>query len=87
MRGQTARRYRCDGLLARLHGIVIDCPDPDALATCYQELPGMIRVQDDGDWVVIGDSPDRPGVAFARRISRRRLGQTPTSSSRCISTC
>ena len=26
----------------------------------------MQRVQDDGDWIVIGDAPDRPGVAFAR---------------------
>ena len=26
----------------------------------------MVRVQDDGDWVVIGDAADRPGVAFAQ---------------------
>ncbi len=53
-------------MIGRLHGIVVDCPDPDALASFYQELLGMIRVQDGGDFVVIGDSPDRPGVAFAR---------------------
>jgi len=53
-------------MIGRLHGIVVDCPDPDALATFYQQLLGMIRVQDEGDFVVIGDSPDRPGVAFAR---------------------
>lgn len=52
----------------RLHGIVIDCPDPDALATFYQQLLGMVRVNDDGDWVVIGDSPDRPGLAFQRSL-------------------
>lgn len=50
----------------RLHGVVIDCPDPDALATFYQRLLGMIRVNDESDWVVIGDSPDRPGLAFQR---------------------
>jgi hypothetical protein len=53
-------------MIGRLHGIVVDCPDPGALASFYEELLGMTRVQDDGDWVVIGDSPDRPGVAFAR---------------------
>ena len=53
-------------MIGTLHGIVIDCPDPDLLATFYQELLGMQRVQDEGDWIVIGDAPDRPGVAFAR---------------------
>ncbi len=53
-------------MIGRLHGIVIDCPDPSALASFYEELLGMIRVQDEGDWVVIGDAPDRVGLAFAR---------------------
>jgi hypothetical protein len=26
----------------------------------------MQRIQDEDDWVVIGDAPDRPGVAFQR---------------------
>lgn len=54
------------GMIGRWHGLIIDCPDPSALATFYAELLGMIRVQDDGDFVVIGDAPDRPGVAFQR---------------------
>jgi catechol 2,3-dioxygenase-like lactoylglutathione lyase family enzyme len=53
-------------MIGRLHGIVIDCPDPRALAGFYEQLLGMQRVQDDGDWVVIGDAPDRPGVAFQK---------------------
>jgi catechol 2,3-dioxygenase-like lactoylglutathione lyase family enzyme len=53
-------------VIGKLHGIVVDCPDPDALAGFYADLLGMTRVQDDGDWVVIGDAADRPGVAFAR---------------------
>ena len=52
-------------MIGRLHGIVIDCEDPDALATFYESLLSMRRVQDEGDWVVIGDAPDRPGIAFA----------------------
>ena len=51
-------------MIGRLHGIVIDCPDPSGLAAFYEQLLGMVRVQDDGDWVVIGDAPDRPGLAF-----------------------
>jgi catechol 2,3-dioxygenase-like lactoylglutathione lyase family enzyme len=53
-------------MIGRLHGIVIDCADPDTLATFYESLLSMRRVQDEPDWVVSGDAPDRPGVAFAR---------------------
>lgn len=52
--------------IGRLHGIVIDCLDPQGLASFYAELLGMVRVVDDVDWVVIGDAADRPGVAFQR---------------------
>ena len=51
-------------MTGRLHGIVIDCPDPGALAAFYEKLLGFIRVQDEGAWVVIGDAPDRPGIGF-----------------------
>ena len=53
-------------MIGKLHGFIIDCPDPKSLSAFYRELLGMIEVQDDGDWIVIGDSPDRPGVAFQR---------------------
>ncbi|MEU8004855.1 VOC family protein [Catellatospora sp. NPDC049111] len=53
-------------MIGRWHGLIIDCPDPSALAGFYQELLGMERVYEEGDWVVIGDAPDRPGVAFQR---------------------
>lgn len=43
-----------------------DLLDPQALAGFYSELLGMILVQDESDWVAIGDAPDRPGVAFQR---------------------
>jgi catechol 2,3-dioxygenase-like lactoylglutathione lyase family enzyme len=63
----VVRRVRHDpGMIGRLHGIVIDCPDPSALAAFYQELLGMVRVQDQDDWVAIGDAPDRVGLAFWR---------------------
>jgi len=51
-------------MIGTWHGLIIDCPDPQALSAFYREILGMIEVQDDGDWVVIGDAPDRPGIAF-----------------------
>jgi catechol 2,3-dioxygenase-like lactoylglutathione lyase family enzyme len=55
-------------MIGRWHGLIIDCPEPSTLASFYAELLGMIRVQDEPDWVVIGDAPDRPGVAFQRVV-------------------
>jgi catechol-2,3-dioxygenase len=51
-------------VIGRWHGLVVDTPDPRGLAAFYQELLGMQRIQDDEHWVVIGDAPDRPGLAF-----------------------
>jgi hypothetical protein len=58
-------------MIGHLHGIVIDCPEPRALAAFYEPLLGMQRVQDDDHWVVIGDAPDRPGVAFQKIANYR----------------
>jgi hypothetical protein len=58
-------------MIGRWHGLVIDCPDPSALASFYERLVGMQRIQDEGDWVVIGDAPDRPGIAFQRATDLR----------------
>ena len=57
--------------IGRWHGLVVDCPEPDRLAIFYQDLLGMVRVQDEPDWVVIGDAPDRPGLAFQRSPDHR----------------
>lgn len=53
-------------MIGTLHGIVLDCPDPDELAGFYAALLGMVRVQDEDEWVVIGIAADQPGLAFAR---------------------
>jgi catechol 2,3-dioxygenase-like lactoylglutathione lyase family enzyme len=53
-------------MIGRWHGTVIDCADPSALAGFYEQLLGFQRVQDEPDWVVIGDAPDRPGLGFNR---------------------
>lgn len=64
--------------IGRLHGIVIDCPEPQVLAGFYAELLGMVRVVDEVDWVVIGDAADRPGVAF-QRVRDQEPSTWPTS--------
>ncbi|HEU5129824.1 MAG TPA: VOC family protein [Glycomyces sp.] len=51
-------------MIGQWHGLVIDCPDPRRLSGFYRELLGMVQVQDEGDWIVIGDAADRPGIAF-----------------------
>jgi catechol 2,3-dioxygenase-like lactoylglutathione lyase family enzyme len=53
-------------MIGRLYGVIIDCPDPGALASFYEQLLGLQRLWDDPDWVSIGDSPERPGLAFQR---------------------
>ncbi|MGZ4660674.1 MAG: VOC family protein [Arthrobacter sp.] len=53
-------------MIGQWHALVIDCENPDTLAGFYQELLGMIRVQEDPDWISIGDAADRPAVAFQR---------------------
>ena len=53
-------------MIGKWQALVIDCEDPDKLADFYQELLGMIRVQEEDEWISIGDAADRPAVAFQR---------------------
>lgn len=49
-------------MIGRLHTMVIDCPDPEALAAFYSELLGLPVSGRDGTWVEIGRT--WPIVAF-----------------------
>ncbi|MFJ2618732.1 VOC family protein [Glutamicibacter sp. NPDC087344] len=51
-------------MIGTWQAVVIDCEDPDALAAFYEQLLGMVRIDNDPDWVSIGDAADRPAVAF-----------------------
>lgn len=51
-------------MIGKLHGTVIDCTNPVDLTTFYANLLGYVIVQSEAEWAVIGDSPDRPGIAF-----------------------
>jgi catechol 2,3-dioxygenase-like lactoylglutathione lyase family enzyme len=53
-------------MIGRLESVVIDCPDPGALARFYCELLGMHLAFDDGDWVTIKGDSGSPSIAFQR---------------------
>ena len=65
-------------MIGKWHALVIDCEQPDTAATFYQELLGMVRVDEDADWITIGDAADRPAVAF-QRVDRLVRPQWPGS--------
>ena len=57
---------REDPMIGRLTHIVIDCPDPSALAPFYEALLGAARVDDSPDWVTLAVGVDSPHVALQR---------------------
>jgi catechol-2,3-dioxygenase len=42
-------------MIGRLGGVVLDCPDPRALAAFYSELLGLPITRVDADWVDLSD--------------------------------
>jgi catechol 2,3-dioxygenase-like lactoylglutathione lyase family enzyme len=52
--------------IGRLHHVIIDCPDPLALAEFYAELTGLSVVYTSDDFVVIATAEDTSGLAFQR---------------------
>jgi catechol 2,3-dioxygenase-like lactoylglutathione lyase family enzyme len=51
-------------MIGRLHHVVIDCPDPTALAEFYAELLGLRVTYRSQDWVVVAESDTSSGIAF-----------------------
>jgi catechol 2,3-dioxygenase-like lactoylglutathione lyase family enzyme len=51
-------------MIGRLHHVVIDCPDPTALADFYSELLGLPVTYRSDDWVVISQNDTTSGIAF-----------------------
>lgn len=51
-------------MIGRLHHVVLDCPDPDALAAFYAELLGLPVTYRTDDWVVVASSDRTSGLAF-----------------------
>jgi catechol 2,3-dioxygenase-like lactoylglutathione lyase family enzyme len=58
-------------MIGRLHHVVLDCPDPAALAAFYSVLLGLpVTYRDDG-WVVVAVSDTSSGLAFQRAPGNR----------------
>jgi catechol 2,3-dioxygenase-like lactoylglutathione lyase family enzyme len=53
-------------MIGRVHHIVLDCPDPLALATFYSRLLSQPITYQDDDWVVVATSDQASGLAFQR---------------------
>jgi catechol 2,3-dioxygenase-like lactoylglutathione lyase family enzyme len=51
-------------MIGHLHHVVIDCPDPTALAEFYAELLGLRVTYRSQDWVVVAESDTSSGIAF-----------------------
>ncbi len=51
-------------MIARLHHVVLDCPDPAALADFYSALLGTPVVYRSADWVVVAANDTSSGLAF-----------------------
>src|SRR5215472_12141307 len=58
-------------MIGRLHHVVLDCPDPDALAAFYAALLGQPVTYRSDDWVVVADNDTTSGLAFQRAPDHR----------------
>jgi catechol 2,3-dioxygenase-like lactoylglutathione lyase family enzyme len=58
-------------MIGRVHHVVLDCPDPLALATFYSELVGLPITYTSADWVVIAVNDTTSGYAFQRAPGHR----------------
>lgn len=51
-------------MIGRLHHVIIDCPDPAALAAFYSEVLGLPVTYRSADFVVVARDDRSSGVAF-----------------------
>ena len=58
-------------MIGRMHHVVLDCPDPPALATFYSSLLGLPVTYRDDDWVVVAVNETTSGLAFQRAPGNR----------------
>jgi len=51
-------------MIGRLHHVIVDCPDPAALARFYAELLGLPITYQDDDFVVVARNDETSGMGF-----------------------
>ena len=51
-------------MIGRLHHLIVDCPDPAALAEFYSELLGQPVTYRSADFVVVSRDDTTSGIAF-----------------------
>ncbi|MGA7206534.1 MAG: VOC family protein [Specibacter sp.] len=51
-------------MLGRIHHVILDCPDPRALAVFYSRLLGQPITYDSADFVVVAENDTTPGLGF-----------------------
>jgi catechol 2,3-dioxygenase-like lactoylglutathione lyase family enzyme len=56
---------------ARLHHLILDCPDPRALAEFYARLLDQPITYDSDDFVVVAPNDRTSGLAFQRAAGHR----------------
>ncbi len=59
-------------MIGRAHHVVIDTPDPMALAEFYSELLGLPITYSSDDWVVIAEDDRASGFAFQLALDHQR---------------
>lgn len=52
------------GVIGTFNCLVIDCPEPRALADFYERLLGLDRVEESDKWVTLGNSSLAPRIAL-----------------------
>ncbi len=57
--------------IGRLHHVIVDCPDPTALASFWSRLLGDPITYQDEDFVVVSASSQTSGMAFQRSPDQR----------------
>jgi len=59
-------------MIGRLHHVILDCPDPAALAAFYSELLAQPVTYRSDDWVVVAADETTSGLAFQLAPDHRR---------------
>jgi catechol 2,3-dioxygenase-like lactoylglutathione lyase family enzyme len=53
-------------MIGRLHHVILDCPDPAALAAFYSQLLGLPVTYQDDDFAVVAADDTTSGLGFQR---------------------